>query len=191
MTTLTPWATSPAPTSTRALRRSTRPGTAFVPVDRDPAPEPVTRRPAGSWDFGPRLALAGWATGGTWLFLAASPDGVPVVEAAFELTWGVLSLAAGAFYLDHRTSTSKTVRPVVGPLLRLLAGGMLRAPLTAPAGPVPDGALVLPAAPAPAVRPVAVPVRELDERPVVVGVVVSDAPADRPNTYTPAEEATR
>ena len=199
-TTLTRRAPHPAvrqpspPAGDDAFTPRARPGAAFVPVEREPAPEKVERRPAGTWDAPARMALAGWFTAGSWLFLAASPDGVPVVEAAFELTWGVLSLAACGFYLDHRTSTSKTVRPILAPVLRLLAGGALRAPLTAPV----PAARPVRELPAPAASQVVRWGDELDElrddegRPVVVGVLVSDLPTDPPNTYAPAaEEATR
>ena len=184
--TVTRWA--PRPATTPPPPRPTRPSAAFVPVHRDPAPEPITRRPAGTWDVLPRAAAATSFAGCTWTFLLNAPDGYPVVTAAYTATWAALSALTAGAYLNHRTSTSKTIRPVVGPLLRLLAGGALRAPLTPPAAVRPVREL-----PAPVTRPVAVPVPELHERPVVVvvGVVVSDAPADLPNTYIAAEEATR
>jgi len=192
-TTLTRWA--PGPHRPTAPRRSTRPGTAFVPVDRDPAPEPITGRPAGSWDVLPRAAAAASFGGCTWTFLLNAPDGYPVVTFAYTATWAALSALTAGAYLNHRTSTSKTIRPVVAPLLRLLAGGALRAPLTAPA-PAPAPARELPARPV--VHDVDVPVVGLnqDGRPVVVGVLVRDLPAELPNTYVPgtsttAEEATR
>ena len=180
--TMTRWAPSPAPTPPPS--RTTRHGAAFAAVDRDPAPEPVERRPAGTWDVLPRAAAATSLVGGTWTFLINAPDGYPVVTFAYTVTWAALSALTAGAYLNHRTSTSKTVRPILAPLLRLLVGGPLRAPLTAPA---PAPVRELPTPPA----PMAVPLRDLDERPVVVGVVVSDVPTDLPNAYTPAKEATR
>jgi len=185
----------PAP----ARSRSTRLDVPFVPVERDPAPEPIERRPAGSWDVLPRAAVAAWGIGGTYTFLIAAPDGYPVVTFAYTATWAALSALTAGAYLNHRTSTSKTVRPILAPLLRLLAGGALRAPLSSPAPAPPALPVVLMVDEMAefldhaAARPAAVPVPALDERPVVVGVVVSDVPTDLPNTYVPAtaQEATR